>query len=67
MSSQQLVYVETQIVRTGRGTVHERYGIDGRWLTDERCNLDDADTEVMDTLSDAEPDALCRYCFKPSV
>ena len=48
------------------GRIHRRIVIDGKSYSIEQDNLDQAgDFEIItaDTLSDAEPEALCRNCF----
>lgn len=51
-------------VDLGSGRVHQRVYIEGRLLTDERDNLDDAgDFKVIDSIEGVEPEYLCKRCF----
>jgi hypothetical protein len=65
MDTESLVYVQTQLVRGLGGTVHERYRIKNRWVTDERCNLDQTKLAVLGDrqVSDIERASLCGHCF----
>lgn len=65
MTRDELIYVQAQLVRGERGRVHERFKIKGRWLSDERCNLDQTTLKILDdmTASDVDATALCGHCF----
>lgn len=58
--------LEPEIVRTGAGRVHLQYRVDGRVVTDERCNLDDAKSRELisfDVLAEIDRSQLCELCF----
>jgi hypothetical protein len=58
-----LVYVRTQ-----SGTVHRAVETDGQFLTDERCNLDDAEKPLEVFEADPpESEDWCQRCFPSGV
>lgn len=55
--------MESQLVRSASGRIHERFRYHDRWLTDERCNLDDTEIEAIDEGTEIERSSLCGHCF----
>jgi hypothetical protein len=55
------------LLRTAKGRIHRGFELDGRRLTDEACQLDDAPgAETPITFADLEAAAeadLCQRCF----
>jgi hypothetical protein len=56
-------------VRTKAGRIHKAVRLDGRLLTDEGDNLDDAPGEEVEVtftdLERADPRDLCQRCWPP--
>jgi hypothetical protein len=54
-------------VRTKAGHIHKAVRLDGRLLTDEGDNLDDAKGEereiTLQELEQADPGSLCQRCW----
>lgn len=61
-----MLRAEIRQVLTSRGRWHRVVILDGRRLTDERCNLDDAAGIVSEVDDDAPPpeSSRCRHCYR---
>lgn len=55
------------LIRTKAGRIHRAFEVDGRRLTDEACNVDDAKGEIavitFREVEDAAESDLCERCF----